>query len=484
MAIAIGGFAASRLLAGLLGVRFDDAPLDYFWQILDPTLLEGDLLASLWHQHTQPPAFNALLGVVLKLDVGEATTRFALLFHAIGLATCVGLFALTTRLGMDAVRAGWLAALYAASPTAVLYEHWLFYTQLVACLLAWGAVAVHSLVRSGRARHAALLSIVVAVVACTRSLFHAAWAVTLLAGALFFVRRAHQQASPLRLALAISPALLLVLGLYAKNAMLFGTPASSTWLGMSLAKTTTWRLEPEQREALIAQGDLSAAARIKPFSPLNQYPREWVAGPPWGHPALDRVVKPGNYTNFNHHAYLRLNELYLDDALVVLRRHPDLWLESMALAGLRYAIPPSQYPFVAANAAAYAPVDRLYQIAAGVPEAISGRRAKEALGDPAYLLRRVRWLYWAAAAYGLGWALVRIRRGRSPSERATLLYCMLNIGWVALLANAVELGENQRFQVMVAPLHFALIGAALDATWRREDAQAEAASASPPSAPA
>ena len=38
-----------------------------------------------------------------------------------------------------------------------------------------------------------------------------------------------------------------------------------------------------------------------------------------------------------------------------------------------------------------------------------------------------------------------------------LLFCLANALWVGLVANALELGENQRFQAMVAPLHLLLI---------------------------
>lgn len=464
--MALAGFLASRALAWTLGVRFDAAPLDYFWQFLDPTLLRDDLFGSLVHLHSQPPGFNALLGLVLKTGI-DPTTAFGVLFHTAGLGACLGLFALLDRLGLDPLRAGCVAALFAASPTAVLYEHWLFYTHLVACLLILGALAAHALVVRGRARDAALLSLAVAVLASTRSLFHLAWAIAIVAGGLLLARRARPGLRVGRLAAAAAPALLLVVAVYAKNAVLFGSPASSTWLGMSLAKLTTWRLDPELRESWAASGVLSPAARVRPFSPLSHYPRELVAAPAWGHPALDRIVKPGNYTNFNHGAYVRLNRVYLRDAATVMRRRPKLWLQSLGLAWLRYAIPPGQYDFVAANAAAYAPVDRVYQLATGVPEAWTGVRRKPALGDPAYLVRRIRWLYWAATAAGVAWALVRLRRGADAGERAVLLYCLANAAWIAGVANAVELGENQRFQVMAEPLQLVLIAWAGECAWRK-----------------
>lgn len=463
--MALAAFCGSRALAWGLGVRFDAAPLDYFWQVLDPTLLRGDLIGSLLHLHSQPPGFNLLLGLVLKTGAPPAIA-FALLYHAVGLASCIGLFLLLERLGMDGLRAGVVAALFTASPTAVVYEHWLFYTHLAEALLIGGALAAHALVVRQRPRDALALSLAVAALACTRSLFHLVWALAIVAGTLVLARRARPGLRMGPLVGAAAPALLLVLALYAKNAVLFGSPASSTWLGMSLAKLTTWRLEPALRERWVEEGILSPAARVRPFSPLSSYPRELVAGPARGHPALDRIVKPGNYTNFNHGAYLRLNRLYLQDALTVLRRSPQTWLRSMGLAWMRYAIPPTQYGFVASNANAYAAVDRVYQLATGVPEAWTGARRREALGDPGYLVHRIRWLYWAATFAAAGFALWRLRRGADAGERAILLYCLANAAWIAGVANALELGENQRFQVMAEPLHVVLIAWAGEWAWR------------------
>ncbi len=432
------------------------------------------------HLHSQPPGFNAMLGVGLKLG-GEPATTFALLFHGLGLATAIGLYRLLGLLGNDPVYAGVAVVLFAASPTVVLYENWLFNTHVVACGLVWGAVATHSLVAHRRLHDAVLLSAVVVAIACTRSLFHVAWVVALLGGTLWLVRRAAGKGMGMgmgmgktvgRLALAMLPAVLLIVGLVAKNALMFGSPTTSTWLGMSLAKLTTQRLDPVLREELVASGSLSPTALVKPFSPLSEYPAHLVASPRAGHPALDRSVRPGNYTNFNHRAYVGLNRLYLDDALYVVRNHPGTWLRSMAMAWMRYSIPPSQYGFVVRNADAYAGVDHVYQLAAGVPEAIGStfglKREPPMLGDPGYLVGRIRWLYLAVLALAVCHAIARARRTSDEAERALLLYCLVNAAWVAVVANAVDLGENQRFHALVAPLHFTLIATALPAFFKRQ----------------
>ena len=60
-------FGASRVAAYLAGVRFDATPLTWYWQFIDPVLLRERLLESLYCLHIQPPLFNLLLGINLKL---------------------------------------------------------------------------------------------------------------------------------------------------------------------------------------------------------------------------------------------------------------------------------------------------------------------------------------------------------------------------------------------------------------------------------
>ncbi len=65
-------FLLSRVGYYVAGVRFDASSLPWFWQYIDPVLLKTDLGQSLWYLHSQPPAFNLFLGIVLNLFPGSA----------------------------------------------------------------------------------------------------------------------------------------------------------------------------------------------------------------------------------------------------------------------------------------------------------------------------------------------------------------------------------------------------------------------------
>src|SRR5215470_10138514 len=106
-------FVAGALLARGAGMGFDDSPLVWFWQFLDPELLRHDLLRSVALLHSQPPAFNLFLGGVLKASGGHATLVFSVLFAAMGLALLFAMAALMRHLHVPDPLIWLLCALFA-----------------------------------------------------------------------------------------------------------------------------------------------------------------------------------------------------------------------------------------------------------------------------------------------------------------------------------------------------------------------------------
>src|SRR3990172_8734079 len=136
-------FFLSRLYAYRAGVRFDVTPLFGFAQIIDPALLRYDLLRSLWHLHSQPPAFNLYVGTVLKL--WSHPLAFALSYQWLGLLMNFSLYVILRKLGVGVVLCFALTLLFMFSPSSVLYENWLFYNYPVTAFLVFALFFVHRL---------------------------------------------------------------------------------------------------------------------------------------------------------------------------------------------------------------------------------------------------------------------------------------------------------------------------------------------------
>lgn len=436
LGVVVAGFVLSRVYFLWLGVRFETSSLQWYWQVLDPRLLADRLLESVYFLHAQPPLFNLVLGIGLKLAPEHAALLFQLGFLALGLAMAGVLHVLLTRFGVPPLVAAVLVLLYATSPNWLMYESWLFYDfpNAVALVVAGGALVAAG--RQGSSRWLAVFFVVLAVVVFTRSLFHLAWFLACLAlVAVAWPRRWRAVAA------AAAIPLMMILMLYAKNQAVFGFFGSSSWLGMSLTKLTTGALEPAERGRWAREGWLSPVATVPPFSPLAAYEAAGVAVTDCGIPALGWRTRSTGAPNFNHLAYLEISRVSLRDALVVLRARPGLYLRSVARACGRFFWSPVNYPPFESNLLATASTYRMYESTVNRPPAVAS-------------------LGLLAIAYGAvrGW---RWLRGRGSDDGAFFAWAALTMAWVFCVGSLLELGENFRFRFVLEPLAFVLLGALL-----------------------
>ncbi len=133
--ILIFSFIISRVIFYLIGIRFDNSTLTWFYQFLDIQDLKTDLLRSIFYLHIQPPLFNLFLGLVLNLTPGKELFVFQFIYSLMGLAMVILLFKLLSEFNVPAIRALIISLFFMISPPVVLFENWLFYEYPVALLL-------------------------------------------------------------------------------------------------------------------------------------------------------------------------------------------------------------------------------------------------------------------------------------------------------------------------------------------------------------
>ncbi len=260
-------FAAAHGAYYLWGIRFDETPLLWFWQYLDPQLLNEKLLESVFYMHSQPPLFNLFLGAVLKISGGGSGFVFPGAYLAAGLTLYLSLFWLQVKLGVSRGVAFATSTLFMASPSFVLYEHWLFYTFPVAALITLSAFLFYELV-TGRRTWAAVAFFATLFLICgVRHVFHLAYYVVVAAALAFFCAGARR-----KVLLAAAVPFAVLFSFYAKNYALFGQFSASSWGGMYLWEMTGYFLSPQEREKLEAEGKLSPVTAVATFSELGRYP--------------------------------------------------------------------------------------------------------------------------------------------------------------------------------------------------------------------
>lgn len=447
-------FLLSRYLFHLAGVTVHQLQLGGPWQLIDPELLRHDLLRSVFYLHSQPPLYNLFMGALAKIFPNEATAAGALniIYMALGLILALLVHHLMRRLGVSTLVSFLVTALFMISPAVILYENYVYYTYPATILLALCAVLFERTIAAFTFWRAFTLFISMAGLVYLRALFQIEWFVVL---ALFcgWVLPGHRR----QVALAAAVPLLLLVALYAKNAAITGQFGTSTWLGMSLSKLTTMRIAEPQRQAMVEAGLLSPVSLQQPFSRLERYPGFVAATQPTGIPVLDRKSKSNGPPNFNHLAYAAISRQYRDDALRVIRMQPAVYLQSMATAYLIFFKPSSDYPFVQENRVRIMSFARLYN------RVVAGQPVYPA--NPGFDFQGSGTIgYFIVIGFGvciLYGGVLAIRFLRQPGDvsrqDAVLLFLWLNLLYVTIVGNAVEMDENQRFRFLINPLLVAML---------------------------
>ena len=439
--VVVAGFCLSRLVATLAGVRLAAEPLQVFWQVIDPVLLKGDLLRSLWYLHSQPPLFNLFLGVVWKLTGAFHLIAFKSIYLVVGLFIALALYRLARDLGAGQILAAATALIFSVSPGAICYENLLFYTHLEVALLLGSALSLKRFLDTRHWFWGISFFLTLAKLTWLHSIFHLVWLIAAAAALLLLWPKGRRT-----MLIALAVPLLLVVGLYAKNLALYGQFGVSSWFGLSLGKVTTFGVDEQERKALIDQGVLSPLTLLPPYTRLDYFPPELREHEPTGVPLLDARAKSNSTINFHNIAYIDISRLYRDDALRMMRLRPRRYLHNVGLAWLYYLQPTSSLEANKDNRRRIAGYDRLYDTA----------------------------IVWHGAAVVFLWTLALIwalatavRQLRAPDGDRTraivLLFLAGNIAYLALVGNTFECGENFRFRFLAEPYAWTLI--ALTGQW-------------------
>ena len=310
--ILVVAFAVSRIVAASVGVRFDASVLDGtvntdMWQLLDVRLLKDQLIQSVWHLNSQPPLFNLYGGWLLKLPSGwqQPVETFAAL--CLGLVIVLCTYRLMVELGVHDIVALVVTLVgVVASPSYLLYENWLNYAYPTAACGVFGAWCLIRYLRTHRARFGLGFFSAYAVMVLVNSTYQIEWLV--LAGVVVLVALRHRWRQVV--AVAAVP-LVVVLTWYVKDAALFGTTTTSSWLGMNLSRDVLYKAPPSEIARMQQEGTLTPLASVPAFGAPGAYVPKFVRARPSSIAALGALTKADGATNFNNPIYISVSSQYL-----------------------------------------------------------------------------------------------------------------------------------------------------------------------------
>jgi hypothetical protein len=451
-------FAGSRVVFWLAGVRFDMTALTAgSEQLLAVRLLKGELITSVWYLHSQPPLFNLYCGLILHLPGGLQRPVAWGTFMAIGLSLVIATYLLLVELRVSSTLALIVALLLVVSPAQILYENWLFYAYPSAAALALAGLFCARYLRTHSWPSGLGFFSCVCALALMDSIFQPIWVLAVLVLMAIVVR------SRLRQVLAVAAVPVLVLsGWVAKDAVLFGTFTTSSWIGMNLANLT---LVPAARsgqlKVLVGEGKLSRLALVGPWKGVAAYVPRFVPERHTGVAALDdRFGNPAR-PNFNNIAYVRVSSLLLADDLRYIELEPGDYLHNVGIGAGVWLTPTDQYPFVYDNWRKIHPLVDAYDVVVGwqaqqAPEVTTAFNAIFGRAPPASQISYSTVLVYAVALIGTP-ALVLVRRRRLDRNAVGILsFLWGTTAYAFVTSSLVDVAENNRLRFELGPLPLVL----------------------------
>jgi len=462
-------FGVSRAVYYALGVRTDMAPVGAYLQYIDPALLREHLWQSLWYLREQPPGFNLFLGLALKAGAHADAVIFGAQL-LMGLTLAMTVMTLAVRLGAERWLAFALAALFTVSPITVTYEDWVFYEYPVMVALAVAAWALERWVRGERFRYGLIFFGSLAAVTGIRGMYHLAWFVAPGAAAVWVTRRRWRVGA----AAAAVPALLVV-GLYAKNFVMFGDlVCGGVYQKINYAQIVQQQAPDELLERLRREGQIGGILKVDPMEYTDSFGTYVKPPPATGAMLRDAWRKSTDEDNWNSAWRAKIADAYYRDAKVVAREDSGLFRRQMRDNMRAYFLPASDvFPFdMKDDSSPLRPFLTWY-------ERISGG---ELAVDPDNDTRTT--MAWAGVVVFpvclAGGVVLAIRWWRRSSGRdelarcAAMVFVLFNIGYNAAVTILFSSGDHNRYREEVAPLYVVLLAVVMNAAWERARARREA----------
>ena len=443
-------FLISRFLYIRAQLRFDNTPPRYYYQFIDPLLLKSRFLESIWYLHSQPPLFNFITGLLYQ-RFSPQSVIFQWLFLLLGFAFSLILYWLGLRLGLKPWISASLTVWFIVSPATVLYENLYFYTYPVAFILVLAGLTLSKFLESENFWWGLGFFSLIASLCLIWAIFHLFWMIAVIAVTAVFYRNWR------KLAMVSLIPVLLVSGWYTKNYLLFETFGASSWAGMNLSHVTFLSPLTSQstRDELVKQGELFAYPVTEAFRPIENYDGLIPVPPQSGIPVLDEPLKSTDAVNFNHSFYPGLSKMMFRDAIDFIRVRPDLYLASVKQGFFIYFHSSSDYLLLKDKPAPQLELwwDRIFY---GQINGYNGDFNNRWKSNPIYVGWWLVVIFAAATIYGIKLVITH-----DKSDRVFLgvvAFMTFTIIYFTVMANFLDLGENNRFRFTLDPLVLLLFG--------------------------
>ena len=433
-------FIITRIGYYKIGVRYDDSTIDSFWQYLDLGLLKENLFESLFYLHSQPPFFNLILGITLKLFPESYGGAFHFLYMLMGFLMYVFIFKMLRVCKFNITLALIFSSLFVIHPSVILYENFLFYTYpIIFLLIACSYNLMKYLINKDKSS-LILFCMGIVILCYIRSLFHLIFPIIIF-GVLLFLEK-DKMIYHYKLFLI---SIVLVLSLFFKNWFIFDTFSSSSWLGLSLWKNYTYH------DVLPESGSLE---NNYSFKNISYYPKEYQKVPQnyTGIKSINDTHKGNQRVNFNFYGYINLSKDYKTLFLNKIIENPTKYAKNIIKSFGIYFKPVYDYSFLDDNRAKvnlmieiYSYLNPLYAL------------EKLFIGKDFYIkgIPLSKFLFTTLLFVAFVWIILK---KKYPTELKMFYFFVFFItSYIMFVGNLIEIGENNRFRLLTSPMMYLCI---------------------------
>lgn len=452
-------FLISFAVGESLGLGFDMHLMKFGWQFADTEWLMKDAAHTLWNMHGQPPLFNLILALALKISPLFPGLVLKPLFLCFGF-----LFLFTFYETLKLLKVGFfirfpLLLILAFHPDFLLYERWLFYTMPCAALLSCSFLFLLIFLKKKKYRFSFIFFSILTVLALSRSLFHYTWILLVLTLIVLFSEKEVSRKKVLYSALP----LLLLFFWQSKNMTQFGFFGTSSWSGMSLAKVVFYGKNKYPSPKGIA--------KIHPFAPLYLYKpflnKEKLPKPEEDTPdILFYAFKRDSVPNFHHPDYLTVSRMYRTEAFKAISEKPGVYTENVMYAAGLFFNSPTNYSFFShqlPKLAAWTSLSRRYiDWVVITPKSVGNLE-----GGVFSLSFRALLLYLSMGAFSFRLFLRKAFLGKAlKPDEAFLCIAGMTCMFVWTVSSFFEWGENMRFRFLALGLEWVWLGYCIKAIYK------------------
>lgn len=463
--ILLSTFVISRITYYLIGIRLDVEQINLLYHYLDILLLKKNLIESVFYLHAQPPLFNLVIGIIIKLFPDNYSIVFWLMNSTIGLLIYLLLNKIMMSFKISKLLSFTISTIFTISTASILYENFLFYTYPTAFFMILSVFLLMKFIEKRSLSFAFLFFLSLSILALIRSVYHITWILMIFLYLLYFFKEHRRE-----VVLGFLVPFILVFAVYLKNFIVFDSFSSCSWLGMNFSRLAL-NIPTDKMDKLIKEGKLDKLCKIPSFKGLESYKTINLPTKKTNFDCLDKEYKSSGNPNYNNLQYISLSNKYFKESLKAIRLEPISFIKTTIISFYYYLRTPSDLYFINDNKAKIKKIDNFFNFFLyGQLKTFNDldeegfKYYKQNITKPSNLLNHTG-LFMPFFIIIIFQVLFKMMQNFKKNKRfdkymfdPLMLYMILNIIFFTFINVVLDIGENNRMRFEFEAYYFIVIG--------------------------